>query len=544
MNFGEVPLFEAEGAILAHSFKGEGRTIKKGTRLSGEDISFLEKSGVKSVTVALLEPSDIHEDDAAARVAEKAATRHIRAEAPFTGRSNLFAEKAGILRANRAAIDALNRVDPRITFASLPDFEPVEAGRMVATAKIIPFAVPGDLLESALSAGSGALLDLHPFVRKRVVLIATRLSHLKESTMDKTRRVLDDRLSFAGAEIIAELRVDHTESAVAGAILESGKQNPDLILLFGASAVVDEADVLPAAMLAAGGEVGRVGMPVDPGNLLILGDVSGTPVIGAPGCARSPRENGFDWILYRTLANVPVAAADIAGLGVGGLLMEIVSRPQPRERETPEPAEAVDLILLAAGRSSRMGDRNKLLARFDGVSLVRKSAETALASKARSVTVVTGHMADEIQAELAGLDVKIIHNPDFAHGMSTSLKTGLRALADDTSAALIQLADMPDISSSALNQLIDGHDPSTGRLIGVSSANGKRGNPVLLSRRFFDSALSTEGDQGAREVIAANPDAVYLVELGDAALLDVDTPEALTGAGGTFEDPLPGTEGN
>ena len=123
-------------------------------------------------------------------------------------------------------------------------------------------------------------------------------------------------------------------------------------------------------------------MPVDPGNLLLIGNAGGVPVLGAPGCARSPVENGFDWVLMRLLAGLKVTRAELTGMGVGGLLMEIVTRPQPRTLVGPEGNRNVAAIILAAGRSTRMGGPNKLLAELDGKTLVRIVTEQALASKA------------------------------------------------------------------------------------------------------------------------------------------------------------------
>jgi molybdenum cofactor cytidylyltransferase len=148
--------------------------------------------------------------------------------------------------------------------------------------------------------------------------------------IDKTIAVLAKRLEPAGAMITQDRRARHDAAALAQELAHLAAGDTHLIIVFGATAIADRRDVIPCAIEAAGGQVEHFGMPVDPGNLLLIGSVAGKPVIGAPGCARSPKDNGFDWVLQRVLADVPVTRADIAALGVGGLLMEIHSRPHPR----------------------------------------------------------------------------------------------------------------------------------------------------------------------------------------------------------------------
>jgi molybdenum cofactor cytidylyltransferase len=276
-----------------------------------------------------------------------------------------------------------------------------------------------------------------------------------------------------------------------------------------------------------GGRVEHFGMPVDPGNLLMIGTSASRPVIGAPGCARSPKENGFDWVLMRLLAGLPVPREDITGLGVGGLLMEIVTRPQPRD-EPVHPPRAVAAIVLGAGRSSRMGGPNKLLAEIGGRPLIRIVTEAALASRARPVIVVTGHQRERVEAALLGLPVRLVHNPDFADGLGTSLKAGIAALPGDVDGAIVCLGDMPQVDAGLIDRLIGALDPDKGALVALPTIDGKRGNPVVWSRRFFPDLMAVEGDVGARYLIGRYAEAVAEVPVsGAAALTDVDTPEAL-----------------
>jgi molybdenum cofactor cytidylyltransferase len=535
MKFGPLPLDQAEGAIAAHSVRRGGAVVKKGVRLAAEHIAMLRAAGVEEIVAARLDADDVHEDEAAARVAATVAGKNVRTEAPFTGRCNLYAEQAGVVTVDRAAIDRLNRLDPGLTLATLKEYQPVEAGRMVATVKVIPFAVPCAAVEAAEASGAAASVAIARWRRLKVGLAATILPGLKPSVMDKTRRILDERLRMAGASVIAEERVPHETAALAGALARLEGQGAELIVAFGASAIVDEDDVIPAALREAGGAVEHFGMPVDPGNLLLLGRLGGKPVLGAPGCARSPAENGFDWVLQRLLAGLPVAPQDITGMGVGGLLMEITSRPQPRQ-PAPTPGRAVAAVVLAAGQSRRMGGPNKLLATIGGVPLVRRAAESALGSRARPVVVVTGHQAEAVASALAGLDVTLVHNPDFSEGLSTSLKAGLAAIPPAIAGALIVLADMPGVTSDLLDRLIAAFAASGQPAIVLPTFGGKRGNPVLWPREFFPELREVSGDTGGRHLIGRHAASVVQVEAGRGAVTDIDTPEALAAAGGAAAD--------
>lgn len=331
MIFGEVTLAEAEGGLVAHAVVLPGRRLKKGHVLSQQDLQALEDAGIHRLTIARLEDGDVEENSAATQLADVMCNEHIKAADAFTGRVNLYAHSPGVFQADRDLVDQFNRISPAITVATLPDGVFVEAGRMVATVKIIPFAVARDLVEAATQiAGNGQILSFSPSRGFKVGLVATQLPALKPTTMDKTVRVLADRLNASNSQVVAEIRVDHDAGAVADALQELEAQC-DLLMVFGASAITDRDDVIPSGIEKAGGQVDHFGMPVDPGNLLLVGQLNNKVVIGAPGCARSPAENGFDWVLQRVVCGLPIDEAYITGLGVGGLLMEITARPQPRE---------------------------------------------------------------------------------------------------------------------------------------------------------------------------------------------------------------------
>jgi molybdenum cofactor cytidylyltransferase len=240
--------------------------------------------------------------------------------------------------------------------------------------------------------------------------------------------------------------------------------------------------------------------------------------VGAPGCARSPKENGFDWVLMRLLAGLKVTRDDITGMGVGGLLMEIVSRPQPRAFPSEDNRE-VAAVILAAGWSTRMGGDNKLLTEVGGKTLVRMVAEQLLASTASSVIVVTGHQREEVEQALNGLNVTFVHNPDFAEGQGSSIRAGIDVVPETAGGAVICLGDMPMVDTAMIDRMIEAFSPGSGSLIVVPVSNGRRGDPIVWSRRYFGDLSKLDGDFGARHLVVQNADAVVEVEVAGAVVL-------------------------
>lgn len=528
MKFGPVAIADAEGCIAAHSVRAGDVIVRKGATISAAEVARLSAAGVSELVAVRFEAGDIDENSAAARLAAALAGPGVVTEAAFTGRVNLFATAAGVLTIDAAAIDRLNRVDEAITAATLPPMKAVVAGEMVGTVKIIPYGLAESLVEEAQASLAGVRpVAVAAYRPARVGVISTLLPGLKPSVIDKTLRVMAERLTPAVATLAADERVPHAIAPLARAIAAIAAGQAEIIVVFGASAITDRRDVIPQALLEAGGRIEHLGMPVDPGNLLLIGELDGKPLIGAPGCARSPKENGFDWVLQRCLAGIPVSRADIQAMGVGGLLMEIVSRPQPRAPGRTTLARVAGLVL-AAGRSTRMGQANKLLQTVRGLPMVRHAVEAQLASSARPVIVVTGHQHDAVAAALEGLEVQLVHNPDFATGLASSVKAGLRALPGDTPGVVVSLGDMPNVTGQVIDRLAQVFAESAEALAVVPTLFGQRGNPVLLSRGLFGAVEALSGDQGARRLLDGAGEAIVELPLDDPAIaLDVDTPDAL-----------------
>ena len=538
MKFGPVPVARAVGAILVHSQTLGGKRYRKGRVLTADDAAALAAAGVGEVTVARLQAGDVGENDAAQRLGERAAGENIRLGIANTGRVNLFAAADGLVDFAPERIDAVNAIDEGITVATLRPFERVAANQIAATIKIIPFAVAErDLAAAEERAGAGgALIDVRPFQPHLVALLQTTLPGAQAKVLEKTSLVIAARLTDLGSTLCDDRRCAHDPGAVAAALQEIAAGGAQLVLIVGASATTDRRDVIPKGVVQSGGRIDHFGMPVDPGNLLVVAALGDIPVLALPGSARSPKTGGNDLVLERLLAKLPVDAAHIRAMGTGGLLKESPARPLPRAEAAPrQAAKAADAhpphiagIVLGGGQSRRMGVVNKLLVKVDGKAMIRHAVDTLRAAGAAPIIVVTGHEAERVRELLDDADVTFVHNDAYAEGLSTSLRTGIAAVPDACDGAVVALGDMPRLQAAHVARLIAAFSADTGRAICVPTWRGKRGNPVLWARRFFAEMRQVDGDVGAKHLIGAHADLVYEVEMPDSGvLIDVDSPEAL-----------------
>ena len=558
MEFGEIPTDTAEGAILAHSHRLESRVLKKGRVLSRDDVRDLLGAGHKSVVCARLGENDMAEDDAANLLAEAVSGSNLTRSEAFTGRVNLYAKEAGVVVYEPDRLDGFNLVDEAVTLGVVPAYQAVAAGQMVATLKIIPFGVPRSVVQIARSLAERAerLVRVAPYRPATVGLIQT-------TSRDEGQRARRHRPGYEGSAhgpsgtLVEEVRVPHTEAATARAIERLLVKAVDLILIAGASAVVDRRDVIPASIERAGGAVDALRNA------------------GGPRQSDAHRQDRLRFRLrHARLRSVPQAQR--LRLGSPTRLLRIADHtnrhhadgrrwpserypnPPPAPRKAvrtrvkrrarilwnkPTHAPRIAAIVLAAGQSRRMGRSNKLLAEIDGMSMVRRTVRNIGASSVVDTVVVTGHERERVLESLTGLGIRDVHNPDYDAGLSTSLASGLSVLGEDIDGVIVCLGDMPRVTSTIVDKLIAAYDPVEGRAICVPTQNSKRGNPVLWDRRFFTEMTQVSGDVGARHLIGTHADLVAEVEMGDeAVLIDIDTPDALAKFGGRAADRDPSGE--
>lgn len=536
MKLATFALEECKGLILAHRCVCSGGKLVKGTTLDAAMLANLKADGIKTLICAKPDAGDVHENVAADRLARAMSPNQLTFSKAATGRVNIRCIQRGIIRYDRELIGRLNEVDEAITFALIQHNQLVEAGQMVATLKIIPFFVA----EASINAIEVLLDDavafsFHPLRQCSVGLVQTRLRGQHDRLFAATAAVTEARLSSLGCKLVVSRICKHDRVTVANEIKLCSEAGAEIVLICGGSAIMDREDEVPQSVLLVGGKIDQLGLAVDPGNLLMLGrlgnDLGGGYVIGMPGCARSPKLNGLDWVLQLVLAGVRLDRRELADMAAGGLLMEIASRPMPRALAADPQAKAkVAGILLAAGASRRMGPLNKLLAPIGGKPLVRHAAEALVAASLSSVIIVIGYEADKVAAALDGLPVQLVFNPNHASGQGSSVGAGIKALDDDISDVLIGLGDMPLLPFAVLDMLISAHIENEGhmRSITLPTFEGLRGNPVLWGKAFFPELGALKGDLGGRQLLDQHTAAQNLVACTHFSVLrDVDTADSL-----------------
>ena len=476
---------------------------------------------------------DLDENRAAIAVAGRLGGSGIGCSAPVNGRVKMYAERPGLAEVDEHRVQEVNSCGESLALATLAPLARVGRQQVVATLKVLPLAVAKEDMEEIFPVLAPAV-SVRAFRPVEVGLLQTRTESTKSALLEKTRAVTQARVESLGGVLSTVVDCDHHEAAVAGTLDRLRGSGLDLLLVIGASASVDRRDCVPRGIEIAGGEVTRLGMPLDPGHLTLLARCGDLSVLVAPGSARSPRRGSFDLLIERFAAGLPVDGGQVSDLGVGGLRKRLHAIPDPGRNARRPPTVAA--LVLAAGQSRRMGPVNKLLAEVDGAPMLVRVVKEALASRACAVYVVTGFERDRVETVLAGLDVLLVHNPNFGHGISTSIAAGISALGAEVEGALICLGDMPAVSAEILNRIVAAFDPHRGTEVCVPTCRGKRGNPVLLSRRFFDEIRGIQGDAGARHLIGEHSDVVREVSIDDAAILfDVDSPEALARFGARAE---------
>ena len=525
MYFGDINVKDSLDCILAHTIVINKKKFSKGTIITEIDKNYFINNKIRTIVCAKLDKNDFHEDKAANIIAETFHNNSIATEKAYTGRANILANKSGLLVIDEEKIRKFNKISDDITIATLNNNSTVKKGEMIATIKIISFAVKDSFIKKIKNTIYKKAISINPYIHKKCALILTHHKNKNEKLNSISERRVNERLKNLNCSLDITSYCEHDTKEISKKINIILKKKIDLIMILGSSAIVDIKDKIPEAINFSKGKIIRFGMPVDPGNLLLLGKIKNTHVIGLPGCARSPSLNGFDWVLEKVISGTNITKLNISNMGVGGLLKTLNIRAKS-EKESK--SYNITNIILAAGQSKRMREMNKLLIKIDNQTMIEKIVDISLKSTANNTIVVLGYENGVLQKLLENKKITTIVNKEYLKGQSSSLQLGISALPEDCDAALIMLGDMPNINSRLINQLIENYNPNDNKSIIIPTYKNKKGNPVLIDREFFPDILSIKGDKGAKDIIKANKK--YIKELpqkNSTIVEDIDTKDDL-----------------
>lgn len=528
MKIQTLPIMASVGHISVHAVKAESIRLPKGALITAEQASLLQACEVTEIVCAIADVDDINEDEAAHAVASVLHSQNIVTSTAATGRVNFTCASLGIIRYDRERLKRINLVDEGITLALVQHNQLLAAGNMLATLKIIPFFVSRESVDKVISLlQEKPLFHFYPLMPKKACLIQTRFSHQSPALFKTTAAITQARLHHLGCQLSQQKVIPHTADALRSALLDAASDDCELLLISGASAIAHRDDLIPSVIGSVGGNIDHFGLAVDPGNLLMLGHLGNKMIIGMPGCARSPKLNGFDWVLHLYLAGISIDEEELAEMASGGLLMEIASRPLPRALHHSKSAQPhIEGVLLAAGTSSRMAEGNKLLMDLDGMPLIRRVADNILSSTIDGLTIILGHDAEAVGQALEGINARFIFNPEFSAGQASSVCCGLNHLPKHTTDMMVFLADMPLLTSETIDLLLLSHISLENRWSRMTAPiiHNQRRNPVIWGKSFFQEISEIEGDVGAKNLFDLYPEALNSVPFTDERLfLDADT---------------------
>ncbi len=324
MKFKKVLTTKAINKILAHNVLLDKAILKKGEVLSNANIISLINNNINKVTTISIDENDVMENDAALKIAKLLSGSNIIITNVSNGRANLYSQKDGLLVAEKKIVTKLNLLSSEIVISTLSPNHIVKKGQLIGNVKIIPYAVNKKILKkfSELDDQCLGFLSINPIAIKKISLIITKENNTNVKIIKKIEREIKNRLDNFGIKITRKDIISHDADILVTILKKHMSSQSELILIYGATSIVDIKDIVPASIKSLKGDILSFGIPVDPGNLLLLGSIANKKIIGVPGCAKSPKINGFDWILEYAICKKEITKRTIAAMGSGGLLRE------------------------------------------------------------------------------------------------------------------------------------------------------------------------------------------------------------------------------
>ncbi len=518
---------QIKSAILGHGLVWNNQKFPKSSPLE----NFLNNAEIPEnyqFHVAYPDNNDWHEQKITEQLANDFLGENIKCEITKSGRVNFIAKIDGILHFNTENLDKFNELTPEITMATRPYCTQIYQGEIVASCKIIPYFVAGNIVKKSMVLAKKSCLNISPLQGGKAHLIFTYLEEIPPQKLQKSAQIFQKRLLKYNYEVGKISNVRHHCQELSEFLTQIPPKDFDLIAIMGAVSIADINDIVPKALINCGGKIIRYGMPVDPGNLLLLGEISNCPFLGLPGCAKSPKFNGLDFILQRLAARINITSKDIAQLGKIGLLPENYDRGALRAVNYPVASKPL-IAILAAGKGERMAqDLAKPLTIFRDKALLEwviDNINQALPSKDIIIIVNDSPQGKQVQEFCLTKQYKFIINNQYNEGIASSLRLAVNYASQTHSALMVFLADMPNITPKTIATIWQEFQRDTQNIMAVQPKFGSQlGHPVVFNPRIFSELAKLSGDTGAKTFMENLSDYRRIIDTLDAGVIqDGDT---------------------
>ncbi|MFD1427041.1 molybdopterin-binding protein [Kroppenstedtia sanguinis] len=322
----EVHVTEAVGRVLAHDLtqvipgQFKGPRFRKGHVIREADFEALLSIGKEHIYVMELAEGELHENDAARRIAQAVGGPQLTLSAPAEGKVQLSSDRDGLLKVDAARVHGINEVEQAVLSTLKTDI-PVQKGEVVAASRVIPLVYPEDRIEQVeriAAEGDRPVLEVLPFRRLKVGVVTTGSEIYHGRIQDRFGPVVQEKLQSFGSTVMGQTLAGDDKELIQSQICAFVDRGADLVLVTGGMSV-DPDDRTPGAIAAIGAEVVSYGTPMLPGSMLMIAYYREIPVLGLPGCVIHDEYTSFDLFLPRILAGEKVKREDIVQLGYGGL---------------------------------------------------------------------------------------------------------------------------------------------------------------------------------------------------------------------------------
>ncbi len=527
MKYREYVTSSATGVILGSSFKIAGKTFAKGHKLTSSEVIELKSSGIKTVFGTEYEDGDVEYKTALTQIAAVICSKGLGYVVDDEVLS-IAAVQDGVFVFDERRLNKFNSFNENIILNTIPAYQIVKAGDIVAKMEILPPLITQEEIDALVFklSGNTALLDLRENAKHTAAVI---YAHHHPDEIENTKftsaymRLLTAMSDYA-VEFRREFNADYNIDGLRNVFYQAFNSEADLLFVFSPLKSFGAQDIMATSLREYVDDIYNYTVPVLGSADLLIAQKGGKRVIVLPYNYTEVDSPEVNKIIEQTLFSEHLSLSSFSdkksALIASGECVKsnakLIMSPVAKAETTKA---CIGAVVLAAGQSRRAGISKLLVEGKDGLPMFMHAVNAAVASNAKPVFVITGHRHEEVEEWLQKLDVNVIYNPAYETGVRTSIQLGLKAMPSSCDGAILLPADMPNITATEINKLINKTDFSQPKFLSFLTHKGVKSNPILWSKSLYDKADLIPENAAFRVVFAEHSDYSRNVEIKDAAVL-------------------------